>query len=93
MDHIEAACAAARRIGRVRDLQREPAETALPELRKLLSPAQGDAVLREVIMATRSFGTQAIELLPRIENLGDHPDPNVRILVKSAIKAIRGDAC
>ena len=89
VDHIEAACIAARRIGHIRDLQREPAETALPELQKLLSPAQGDAVLRETVMAVRSFGTQAAGLLPAVEKLKDHPDPGVRDLVRSATKRIR----
>ncbi len=90
MDPTAEACAAARRIGHIRDLQREPAETALPELRKLLSPAQGDAVLREVIIAVRSFAGHAAELLPAIERLAnDHGDTGVRTLAKSAIKRIR----
>ncbi len=81
----------ARKIGRVRWLGSQPPEIALAELGPLLTIATADAVLREVIMATRSFGTQAIDLLPAIQKLADHPDGVVRTLAESAIKRIRGE--
>ncbi len=92
-DQITQAIATARTIGRIRVLGRQPPETALPELARFLSPATPDQALSEVIMAVRSFGGQATELLPEIEKLANnHVDTGVRDLARSAVKRIRAAA-
>ncbi len=89
-DQITQAIATARTIGRIRVLGRQPPETALPELARFLSPATPDQALSEVIMAVRSFGARAGNLLPVIERLAnDHADFGVRTLAKSTVKRIR----
>ncbi len=93
MDHIAEQMRAARAIGRVRELQREPPEIALAELAPLLTVATPDAVLNEVLMSVRSFGSKASELLPAVKNLAEgHADFGVRTLAKSTAKRIRGKA-
>ncbi len=90
MDHIEAQARAARRIAEIRELKTAASETALPELSRMLTPATPDAVLNEVLMVIRSFGSKASELFPAVKNLAEgHADFGVRTLAKSTAKAIR----
>ena len=90
MDDLDLVLANARKIGHVRELQREPAEIALAELGPMLSVATPDAVLNEVLMSVRSFGSKASELLPAVKDLAEgHADFGVRTLAKSTAKRIR----
>ena len=90
---LDQVLASARRIAEIRELRQKPAEIALPELGPLLTVATPDAVLSQVLLVVRDFGSEATELLKAVEHLaGDHPDLGVRLLAKSTAKAIRDEA-
>ena len=72
MDQIDQQLATSRKLARVRELEQQPAEIALPELRKLLSPAMADQVVAEAIVAVRGFGNKAAELIPALDRLADN---------------------
>ena len=93
VDPIDQQLAASRKLSRVRELGQQPPETALPELRKFLSSAQADAVVRETILRVRAFAAHAAELIPVFEGLAhDHADIGVRSMARVTIKRIRESA-
>ena len=92
MDQLDRLIAVSRVVARIRQLERKPSGTAVPELHKLL---QDPAVSREVIVpllfALRGFGPAAAVVLPLVEKL-TQPDEAAKIqkLAKKVLASIRG---
>ena len=85
---LDQVLASARRIAEIRELKTAAPETALPELGRMLTPATPDAVLNEVLMVIRSFGSKASELFPAVKKLAEgHADRGVRDLAKEILES------
>ena len=93
MDDLDRILQANKAILRVRALGGETPEKAVPELRRLLSLATGDAVLAEILRVTGRFGPQAAPVLPEVRTIADgHAELHMRRLARSVAKQIRKSA-
>ncbi len=79
VNRIKRAILAARTIGRIRKLRKEPAAKAVPELQKLLQdPAVSKEVIVPLLFALGRFGPAAAVVLPLVEKL-TQPDEAAKI--------------
>lgn len=92
MGQLDRLVAFSRMVARIRQLRREPAGTAVPELHKLLQdPETSRKLIVPLLLSLRRFGPAAAVVLPLVEKYTQPEEAaKIRKVARTVLANIRG---